>query len=522
MRILPWIGCVIYLIAPAAFAQTIDSAASANAFMQQWLQSCPQSSDAERALRDCLNSRKPRAQCLTKQVASQHGEIAKQVNRDVLAAYESDGNATRHLLDEHLGFLKEVVTDGVLPTLSGTVDDFSNTLLPGLLETSDTLAEPQTLGAAFNLPRIFGLKLRLGAFSNPNAEINPALESVLLQRGQLEAFRGEERELDLGDDYFLHVDATLLNSWFGRDQSDHAPLLSRLARSAIAGGDTAGGDFVSQQFLDAAKELLQKQKPDEAAINTGACALQKYAEHLQAERQRHVDAYLGDYWRLVHNQPQLSLSYRRYRRDGIVGADSESLRIKLSSGLLNNINFLRLGKACSKDLGGDECPGSYQEMQTSPFLRHGLGVSAYFEAGQLANVRVQLPSLAANAAQSLTSPLLPPLVQDLLVSDDDVFELDGGDYRRFGWSVGGILMQMPGTRAEHKASMRLDAGVDYYRYDRDPVRIDHNVGRITLTYRRGSFSFPLHLMYRTESEFDADLGDDVVVGLGLQSSFNQW
>jgi len=31
-----------------------------------------------------------------------------------------------------------------------------------------------------------------------------------------------------------------------------------------------------------------------------------------------------------------------------------------------------------------------------------------------------------------------------------------------------------------------------------------------------------HLMYRTESEFDADLGDDVVVGLGLQSSFSQW
>lgn len=70
--------------------------------------------------------------------------------------------------------------------------------------------------------------------------------------------------------------------------------------------------------------------------------------------------------------------------------------------------------------------------------------------------------------------------------------------------------------------MRIDGGVDYYRYQRDPVRIDHNVARVTLTYRRGSFSFPFHLMYRTESEFDADLGDDVVVGLGVQSSFSQF
>lgn len=522
MRISPWMGCVICLIAPTILAQAIDSPASANAFMRQWMPTCPQRSDAELVLRKCLNSPLPRAKCLVDQVAPQHGEVAKKVNTEVLAAYEPDGKATRSLVDEHLGLLKEVVTDGVLPTLSGTVDDFSNTLLPGLLETSDTLADPQTLGMAFNLPRIFGVKLRVGAFSNPDAEISPALEAVLRERDQLEAFRDDERELDIGDDYFLHADATLLNSWFGRDQSDHAPLLSRLARSAIAGVDRAGGDFVSQQFLNAATELLQKQKPDEAAINAGACALHQYAEHLQAERRRHVDAYLGDYWRLVHNQPQLSLSYRRYHRDGIVGADSESLRLKLSSGLLNNVNFLRWGKACSGELGGDHCPGSYQKMQQGRFLRHGLGVSAYFEAGRLADVRVQLPGQVANAAQALTSPLLPPLVQDLLVADDDVFELDGGDYRRFGWSVGAILMQMPGTKTEHKASMRVDAGVDYYRYKRDPVRVDHRVGRVTLTYRRGSFSFPLHLMYRTESEFDADLGDDVVLGFGLQSSFSQW
>lgn len=521
MRIVYWVGCLMVTVATGLSAQTIDSATSAHFFMEQWLPSCPQSSEEERALRDCLASKVPRAKCLVDQVKPLHGAIAKKVNHSVLAAYEPLGSATGNLVNQQGNLLREVVTDGVLPALGGTIDDFSNTLLPALLESNDALAEPQTLGLSVNLPRLFGLKVRIGAFSNPDAELSPALEAVLIERGQLEAFRGQERSLDLGDDYLLKLDAALSNSWFGRDPRDHAALLSRLARTTIAGTDTAGSDFVSQRFQQAALELLQKQKPDEAAINAGACALYQYRLHVQEERMRQVEAYLGDYWRLVHNQPQISLGYRRFHRDGIVGADSESLRIKLSTGLFNNINFLRWGKACSRDLGGDVCPAGYQKMQESWLLRHGLGASAYFETGRIADVRVQLPSLVADSTV-LTDPLLPPLVQDLLVSDDDVFELSGGDYHRFGWSVGAMLMQMQGGPSAHKSSMRIDGGVDYYRYERDPVRIDHNVARLTLTYRRGSFSFPLHLMYRTESEFNADLGDDLVVGLGLQSSFSQW
>ena len=59
-------------------------------------------------------------------------------------------------------------------------------------------------------------------------------------------------------------------------------------------------------------------------------------------------------------------------------------------------------------------------------------------------------------------------------------------------------------------------------YDRDLLRVDHDVSRITLTYRRGRFSFPFHLMYRSETEFEADLGEDLVLGIGVQSSFSQW
>ncbi len=514
-----WIVLTLCLFAQGLNAQTIDSASSAHAFMVPWLASCPQSSEQELALRNCLQSGVIRAKCLVDQVAPQHGAITKQVNNDVLAAYEPGGSGTDGLVSRQLGLLREIVTDGVLPTLSGTVDDFSNTLLPSLLETSDSLAEPQTLGMAVNLPRLFGLKMRLGAFSNPAAEINPALETALIKRGQLEAFRSAENRLDVGDDYFVQVDATLVNSWFGRDQSDHAALLSRLARSAIAGSDLASGDYISQRFQRAAIELLQKQKPDEVAINAGACALHQYGEHLKSERMNQVNAYLGEYWRLVHNQPQLTLSYRELNRDGIVGANSESLRIKLSSGIFNNINFLRWTGACSTALGGDHCPAIYRKIQERNwFLRHGVGASVYFEMGRIADLRVQLPSLTEPVAEQI----LPPLVQDQLVSDDNVFQLEGGDYRRAGWSVGGMLLQMSGDEAKHKSSMRIDAGVDYYRYDRDSLRFDHNVGRVTLTYRRGSFSFPLHIMYRTESEFNADLGDDVVIGLGLQSSFSRW
>ena len=71
-------------------------------------------------------------------------------------------------------------------------------------------------------------------------------------------------------------------------------------------------------------------------------------------------------------------------------------------------------------------------------------------------------------------------------------------------------------------SVRADGGVDYYRYDRDSVRIDHAVTRVTLTFRRGDYSFPLHLMYRTKTELDANVGDDLVLGVGTQIDLSQW
>lgn len=518
LRIIACLG-LAYAALPANAA--FSSADAARQFLEPYRADC-RLAGPDTALQHCLSRSKThvdRLLCL-RSYGSAVGSGPTVVHKDerVVPAKERfavGGDLQQEAMRRGVKRVNEVVSTSPLPVLSGVANDFTNTLVPTLLEASAGLNEPQTLGLSVVLPRFLGLRVKLGGYSNPDAELNPLLEQTLSERRQLAEFREEEARLDLGDDYYLSAEVSVLGRWLGRDQTDQGEDLSALAWQLITNAP-AGQDALSRRFQEAATKIVMGVPFTESDIAAVDCAVYQYRKESQQEQVRIAQSGLNDFWRLVHNQPQLILGYRRLHRDDVVGADSRTYKIKFSSGLFNNVNFLRWTSRCDSRLGGKECPQAMQDMQQSWAMRHGLGAALYYEASELANLTVELPELA-----SAGSALTPPLLQQQLVGDDNVFRLDGGNYRRFGWSLGAELIQMPSSDRENKSSLRLDAGMDYYRYDRDLLRVDHDVSRITLTYRRGLFSFPFHLMYRSEAEFEADLGDDLVVGIGVQSSFSQ-
>ncbi len=408
-----------------------------------------------------------------------------------------------------------VAADSPIPALNGTLDSFLPTLLPTLLQPFGDLEEPQTAGFSMTLPRFLWMQARVGGFVNPVPKINAALEGALRSRGQLE-LGPRATELDPGDDYYVTADITFLGSWFGREYSDHRNALSRLSRTAIVGRDVGDQSFDSAVYRNVGVTLGEDGYSDSESQKAAACAADIYNRIATKEQVRFDAVDVNEFWRFVNNQPQLIFSYRRLHRDEVVGADATTYRVRLTSGLLNNVTSLILLPGCKRGLGGDGCPKLYQNLRRWPTMTHGLGMSAYYEWGNLADIRVPLPLLPADGVPGLPLPL-PGLPVAL---DGNDFFVSGGDFRRFGWTIGGSL-QDP-KLGENPTSIRLDGGVDYYRYDNDPARLDHHVARVTLTYRRGRFSIPLHLMYRTKTEFEADLGNDVVLGLGTQFALTQW
>lgn len=522
MKTVKSLALVLWLGVSASYA-SVNSASDARRLIAP-LQGACQAAGVNADLRQCLataGDAKARRDCL-RAADSATVTVAGVERADARVAtareqFAPAGDLLAQKLDVDLERVTDVVSTSPLPALTGVADDFVNTLVPSLLEANAGLNEPQTLGLSVVLPRFMGLKLKLGGYSNPEAELNPVLETTLLERGQLASFREKEQRLDIGDDYYLSVDVAVLGRWFGRDPRDHGLEQSRLAWQMMAGTTPRGQDLPSRHFQNAAMWLANDPGFSASDIGTIDCAYFHYQQAREQERAGIARGGLNDFWRLVHHQPQWIMGYRRLHRDELVGADSRIYKLKFSSGLFNNVNFLRWTSRCDNDLSGPRCPEAMQDMQQSFAMRYGLGMALYYEQGELADIRVDLPE-----ATSPTSALLPPLVQEQLVGEDDVFRLDGGDYRRYGWSVGAELIPMSSTPGDNKASLRVDAGMDYYRYDRDLLRVDHDVSRITLTYRRGRFSFPFHLMYRSETEFEADLGQDLVLGIGVQSSFSQW
>ena len=435
---------------------------------------------------------------------------SEQTIRAGIAAYEPDPDAN--------ALLEQVVGGLAMPALSGTLENFLPGVQPELLQSLNNLADPQTLGVSAN-GTLAWLRFRVSGFAAPEPELSPALRQVLEARGQVESFGTQERSLDVGDDYYVTGEVTVLGPWFGRDFSAHSVAQTRLARTLWAGVDVAvTDDLPIQSLIDAEKALLIDSAADVSQadlvrqLNALACSAERTVHMLNEAQARQANAHISQFWRLVHNQPQLTISGRWLHRNEIVGADSRSVRVRLSTGLFNNVTWMKLTRRCDRHLGGNACPKQFEQMIDHPLFGWGLGATGYYEWGTLADVTLDLPSLPIGT----TIPALPlPVTITPGPAGTDRYELTGGDYSTYGWSVGATLKAPELNEEKNKrTSVRIDGGYDYYRYRNHPVRTDHSAARITLTIRRGQFSFPLHIMYRAETEFEARVNDKVAFGIG--------
>lgn len=445
----------------------------------------------------------------------------------VYVAPTSNSTVAGEALAQGKDLVENAVANSPAPSLLGTIDSFLPTLLPNVLQTIGELEEPQNLGFAWVPFSIKWLKLRVGAFATPEPKLNPVLEATLIQRGQLETISAE-RDTDIGDDYVVAADVTVEGPLFGQNMDYYGKPHAWLARTALVGKDLP--DNVSTPSTEMLNDYdaitdTPNWEQDPKQFQAAACALSIYTDLRTDATRRRAQARIGEFWRLIHNQPQVTFSGRWLEREDVVGASAYSWRVKLSSGLFNNLDWLRALGGCSFQLRGDRCAARYKKVMEGMPMRSGLGASFYYEAGRLDDLSYPLPPLASdgNDAPLLNLPGFPTLSPEA-TDQASRLSIPGSGFIRRGWSVG-FSLKDPQIDEKLKESLRIDGGIDYYRYKNDRLyaegdvaRLDHNVTRITLTYRRGPLSIPIHLMYRTKTEFTISPTDDLVFGLGAQGS----
>jgi hypothetical protein len=494
------------MLGPAAATSPADVVA----YVQANRGMCPAAQQYIPRVRDCAERGEVADLCLSDLAFSGDGAGDLRTIGAALADYRDGAEPLNQALDQTRSVIRNVVTAVDIPGLGGVVDD----TLPGYwlsyLAANELLEDPQSLGMSATLPELWILRGKVSLFAAPDPEVSPVIRQALIDRDLGELALRRESELELTDDYLLKAELSLAGEWFGRDMDDHPLDQTRLIRTTFAGFDIGTIDTETAKFSDLGGALQQihgdQWAEDPSRIELVACAVDAVRRLDQTADERAGDAPLNEFWKLIHNQPQLGVSYRGLQRDGFVGADSHGYRVRFSTGLFNNVTFMKLFPGCRSGLRGDRCDDIFKWLTAWPTFKYGVGLSVYYESGNLADIEINLNELGSGGG------LLP-----IFPGDDDAepIRVDGGDYTRYGWSLGATLRGPTPERPDPRAwTVRIDGGMDYFRYERQPARLDHDVARVVLTLRRGEVEFPLYLMHRTDTEFGTGLVDDLVIGLG--------
>lgn len=414
-----------------------------------------------------------------------------------------------------------------LPGLAGALPS----LLPGgtfafVQSAVNEIDDSHTLGGVLNAAlgpftsiETDWLAVGFGGFLTPNPKINPVLKSRLLDTQRTDLLRDLDGSDNPLDDSLYQLQLTPLWHWFGRNIKWFDNLSNNLVDSAMNPPE-ADVQVVGVHSPDDINSHFSKHKAaDKRVREVAACmANSDYAQSKRnealAERKR-----LGEFYRLVNNQPQIVYSAKELRRSGPIGANVRSQRFTLSSGILNNVDFLRLTKGCTMSLADADvkrtwpenenpCTHEYMTMLNSFFTRHDVAASVFYEWGNLAKFTFDIP-----AAESTPGLPLPPIL-----GDGETLVVEGGGYEQFGAALG-MAITSPSLDDPRKISSRIDLVHEWLKYDNNLFRVDHTVTRLTLTYRMGALSLPLHLVYRSNSEFKADALENFAVGLGIGAAW---
>lgn len=525
------VGLVIALAAPLLQAQP-DPA-------EPWLTQ----EDEERLLSDfrskycgfrSISAEEIRRKCSDKTFAECEGEY--RFGSQFQPQFDSKWQKPEDEINGQRSLVEEAVSSLPLPGFVGAVPD----LLPGNdlvssvgLKSFDT---PQVVGLSLNgvleNSQAFEVKnnwfiLSFGGFFTPKPEINPLVENRLVGDARAELLQ-QAADTTIGDEAFYEITFAPLSSWVGREMRWHTPTFTRIWQSA--------NGTVNHYDIDAAARMLDTlgvrgyQRVDTPSRQEAmACMVSLNRAFGHAVNKLPSTYELPSFWKLVHNQPQLAYAYKELRRKGAVGADSRSQRVTFSGGLLNNINWLRLPWiGCGPNLEKAGCADKFRGMASNLATRHSLGFSAFYEWGRILDFSYSVPApVSTSSADPGTDPggllddvlppeLTPPILQPMQPAVPAPEEIDGGPYSHWGASLGFSLWHPDrDKKADDRTSARVDAVYEKWKYNEQPLRVDHSIRRITLTYRWRNFSIPLHFVYRQKTEFDADVDSADRLGVGL-------
>lgn len=415
------------------------------------------------------------------------------------------GDLTNRALDAVGGVLGATGLQGVVDNL------LPGNLLGYLQNIGEELDDPQSLGYSYSGRPIKWISLRASAFATPEPELNPIVKQRLIADNTLGSTQDRIDRLDLGDDYYVSLEASLLTPWTGRDAQFSVDPHIGLANAVFGSEASRRGQI--QDHLGIIESYSQITDPQ--TIEAVACAIAITNQDNQSLVARLQNSRLNGYSRFVHNQPQLTVRYKQLHRDDLVGADVHNGRVWFGTGIANNLSWLRWFTSCGNGFDSTECAADYTDLARGWLMEHGVGVSGYYEKGNIADISVPVADAIAPGGDDPLGGILDPGTGEDASNVGNV-EIQGGKYWRSGWSIGGTLVY-PGTSGDGSAtgySLRLDAGMDYFRYYGNTLRLKHDLRRVTLTYKKGPVSIPLNLIYRTKSEFSSDLLDDIVVSIG--------
>lgn len=378
--------------------------------------------------------------------------------------------------------------------------------LTGLLSDFGTDEDSGAFSANLNLPMLTGpdrnFQLRATLDTSPAlfSPVREALAEAVL----------EERVADLEDslnglgDFGFAVTYNHTSRRFGRAFGKNRALFETLFLGVLQRARAAGAGEESERLFELADTLSRVLSGSDEPLAEVAGELSE-ADRAVAERavaraadavaqqqvrieQAYESAGLPGFYRLLNNQPQLTLTGVYHRRDALVGQDQLGMRIGLEMGLAN-LNGFR-GEAADRcglvgtpgaAAGADEavlaaCLDSFTDYAArhSTRLEDGDRFSFHLSYDHLLDYTLELP-------------------------DDDVrLMVPASDMWVFGLAYGRYLS--PGDADDDS---RIDLEVDYEKPG-DDIRNERMVVSFTWTLRIADLTVPLGFVWANREEFLAD------------------
>lgn len=416
-----------------------------------------------------------------------------------------------------VGGAGSVITD-LIPLLTVTG------LLSNVGEDDDT----GVISANINLPVFSGLgrDFQLRGTVDTSPELFGPLREALREDGRNARVEELLQGLDDVDDFSLQATYNRTSQRFGRAFEQHRELFDTLFDGVL---QQAGieRDAMSNALLFQLQERLLAALPESdapLAARAGelspeervtveqaiVAAIREDARQQLLLERAYRSNRLPDFYRLLNNQPQLTVTATYRGRDELVGQDELGLEVGYEVGFANLDRFEeRAGEGCARvrrapDPRGQDSPG--RDSRDPESLADCLDAFAGYvddHAGTLEN--------GDRLSLSVSYRRVGSYALDL--PDDGVgLALPASDVWRVGLGYGRYLD--PGATDDG----RIDMTIDYENATGD-TRNERFIASVTWTTKIGGLSVPLGIVYANRGELLGDVDAELGAHLGVKFDF---